>query len=140
MTDAEIKNGLSTEEIKNAEWKVRDNRSDENYPDRSQCVYKCFEATIRGHKYTLEYSEEFGYVAYVDGEKAAVENTTFGGVWSIQELAGFVALEVGESLDSLDPWAEEFQRRCIAYDNGKLEKRPYWGDEEDWDGTETFPW
>lgn len=140
MTDEELKNTLSKDEIKNAEWKVRDNRSDENYPDSSQCVYKCFEATIRGHRYTVEYSEEFGYDVFVDGKRAAVENTTDGGDWGSWELADFIGRMLGEILSKLDPWAEEFQRRCIAYDNGKLEERPSWGDEEDWDGTETIPW
>jgi hypothetical protein len=115
-------NSLSEEEIKNAEWTVRDNRTDGNYPDGSQCVYKLFEATICGHKYGVEYSEEYGYVMYVDGrEVGSMEDTTEedslavsirGGEWNRWDLASYLGEIIGESLDALDPELEEMARQA----------------------------
>ena len=111
-------NSLSEKEIKNATWTVRDNNTDGNLPtDGSQCVYKLFEATICGHKYGVEYSEDYGYVMYVDGEKTwDMEDTTEGdnpytvfedGMWCGSNLAEFVGEIIGERLDALDPELEE---------------------------------
>jgi hypothetical protein len=127
------KMGLSEEDVKNAKWTIRDNRSDEHLPNDPKWVYKAFEATINGHKYSIRYSKEFEYAAWVDDKQACGINDTSNEsasnrihweTWDLQELAEIIGRKLGTVLDALDPALEEYARRAIAYYKGETEEFP----------------
>ena len=107
---------ITIETIKNADWEIRNNVTDDNYGN-DYLVYKAYVATIDGHEVKFEHTDERGDEMYIDSKKVEMDSV-FEDDEDYNQYSTNVMEMVGEMLDDRYDDLDEIRTRFL-YESGE---------------------